>query len=175
MLQCHLQIKLTLSRIFVNLEYIRQLYVFKFPPASNYKGVLKYRDCNVLVGISRVFLLNFYRADNLDFVGLQFYDLVPAVNANHLIIDRTFKDEEVSNLAHALKRCVARSFEQQLTLFVPNLNQKRAIVKFLQFRISDLEDYRTVEIKLVGAARQSDCVELVQRHLVAHHFEHLLR
>ena len=135
---------------------------------------MKYRDCNVLVLISRVFLLNFYHADNLDFVGLQFYYLVLAVNADHLIINQSFKDEEVSYLAHALKRCVARSFKQQLTLFVPNLNQKRAIVEFLQFRISDLEDYRAVEIKLVGAAGRSDCVELVQRHLVAHHFEHLL-
>jgi hypothetical protein len=72
-----------------------------------------YRNWDVLVCIIWVVLLNFNRADNLHFLGLQFYDLVTAVNTYLFIsIFLTFKDEKASLLAHARKRFVARSFKQ---------------------------------------------------------------
>jgi hypothetical protein len=80
-----------------------------------------YRNWNVFVCLIWVVLLNFNGADNLHLLGLQFNDLVTAVNTDFFIFYLTFKGEEASLLAHARKRFVARSFKQQLTLFVPNL------------------------------------------------------
>jgi len=99
-----------------------------------------------------VVLENFDLADYLDFVRLQFYDFVPAVGRTNVAFDFLFEHKETAYQTEALKSFFAGAFKEQLTLFVPDLNQMRTILKVLQFGISDFDDYGAVEVELICTA-----------------------
>lgn len=147
-----LQIQLAHVRIFVRFKDCGQVFELDLILVGNNQSVLDHGDCDVLVQIKRVVLEYLDLADYLDFVRLQFYDLVPAVGRTYVAFDCLFEHEETAYQTQALKSFFAGAFKEQLTLFVPDLNQMRTILKALQFGISDFDDYGAVEVELICAA-----------------------
>jgi hypothetical protein len=150
-LQAQLQIKFILRRVLISLKEIREVFVLKLCFISYDKGVVDDRDCDVLISIRWLIFDNFDLTDNLNLVRLQLYDLIQAVSSIQIIffVHQLFTNKEVAHLTHRLKRFLARPFEEHLTLIVPDLEQVRAIVKALQFGISDLHEDWTVKVMFV--------------------------